>query len=263
VRFVRITGASIFVLALHGALAVADTRQGVESSLRQRIMWVETELPSGPAGDTAVTTEWREIYRGIWDDFAFKGEFAATRESHVRDAVTDFDLLRGEVQAGFYASGLYWLAEWRGRYAVDQDTDDILTRQHQWGIRARGKFIPGPPPPGVTLQLNPILYVGFTDAWPEALDRWSGEAELELNTRLTSRLSIMVAPKLEWIYYPMFGADDRQDLIETVRLSARVRLDESWAVLFDAQIARTESDFSSGDSLAVSVTPQVQSLVKW
>jgi hypothetical protein len=262
-RFVRIIGASIVVLALHGALAVAFAREGLESSLRERIQWVDSELPSGSAGDQVFTTEWREVYRGTFDDFAFKGEFAAISEDHDRDAVVDFNLLRGEVQAGFFWDGLYWLAEWRGRYSVEDGTDDILTRQQQWGIRARGKFFPGPPEGGRTFEIQPNLYVGFTDAWPAAFERWSGEAELEVNSRLTSRLSIIIAPKLEWNYYPRFGASDRHDIVESLRLSARLRLGETWALLFDAQVARAESDFSTGDSLAVSVTPQVQSVVKW
>jgi hypothetical protein len=262
-RFVCIIGASIVELVLQGVLAGAFAREGVESSLRERIQWVETQLPSGWAGDHVFTTELREVYRGLWDGFALKGEFAAISESHDRDAVVDFDMLRGEVQAGFRWSGLFWLAEWRGRYAVRDGTDDILTRQQQWGLRARGTFFPGPPPGGGSFQVIPNLYVGFTEAWPQALDRWSGEAELELNSRITSRFSIILAPRLEWNYFPRFGATDRQDIIESMRLTARLRLDENWALLFDAQVARTESDFSAGDNLAVSVTPQVQSVVKW
>lgn len=246
-----------------GTAATADdVRESIESSVRLRTTWLDVELPAGTTGDVVTLPDWREVYRRFAGDFFFKAEGALIIEEHGRNAALDLGIVRGEFQAGLHAYGLYWLAEWRPRYAGRDGFEDTFTRQNQYGIRARTNVLPEPPE-GVDFDIQPNIGVGFIDAWPDALDRWDADAEIEFVTRLNARVNLTVAPKIEWLHYPEFAGGTRDDVIESLRVATRLRVAPGWAFTIEAQITQTESSVAGADTLAVSVMPLIRNVVRF
>lgn len=258
----RAFGALMIIASSAAAAADDAVRQSLESSLRARTAWLDVEVPSGTTGDVLIIPEWREVYRRFDGDFYLKAEGALIAEDHARNAAPDLAIARGEFQAGLHKYGVYWLAEWRPRYVGRGGFDATLTRQNQYGVRARTNVLPEPPE-GVTFDIQPNVGVSYIDAWPNTLDRWDTDAEIEFVTRLNARINLTVAPKFEWLHYPAFGGATRDDFVESVRIATRLRIASGWAFTVEAQVTQTESTAPGADSLSLSVTPLIRNVVRF